>query len=183
MLSMEFYQWCHEADTFQVWVENRDFVEKKPTMAKNHFLTLLTFYQSKLWIPWERSLHVWAKERIYYATAITNRLVLLGFVRACSRLLVYLSRSSNRVSLFLFIVNGGEWAQKVSYLIHIWLILGCGSPIGKMGQSIFCENSTLFILNQELYIKNTYPGTKSFNIMIDWSSWSWWTSACLVIQC
>jgi hypothetical protein len=28
MLSMEFWNRCHEADTFQVCVENRDFVEK-----------------------------------------------------------------------------------------------------------------------------------------------------------
>jgi hypothetical protein len=50
-------------------------------------------------------------------------------------------------------MNGGEWAQKVTYLIHIWLILGCESSIGKMGQLIPYGDSTLFILNQELYIK------------------------------
>jgi hypothetical protein len=43
MLAREFYRWCHEADRFQVCVENRDFVEKKSTMAKNHFFPLLIF--------------------------------------------------------------------------------------------------------------------------------------------
>jgi hypothetical protein len=40
-----------------------------------------------------------------------------------------------------------------------------------------------FILNQELYIKNTYSWAKSFNRMTDWSSWSWWTTISLVIRC
>jgi hypothetical protein len=54
---------------------------------------------------------------------------------------------------------------KVTYLIHIQLILRCESSIGKMGQLISDGAWTLFILNQELYIKNTYSDIKSFNIM------------------
>jgi hypothetical protein len=69
-------------------------------------------YQSKLWIPWERSPHVSARKRVYYATVITNCLVSLGFVRACSRLLGYLSRSLNRVGLVLFLVNGGDGREE-----------------------------------------------------------------------
>jgi hypothetical protein len=69
--------------------------------------------------------------------------------------------------LFSFIVNGGEWPQKVTDLIHIWLIFGYESPIGKMGQLMPDGDKTFFILNQELYLKNAYSGTKLFNIMTD----------------
>jgi hypothetical protein len=31
--------------------------------------------------------------------------------------------------------------------------------------------------------QNTYSGTKSLNIMTDWSSWSWWMTVSLVIRC
>jgi hypothetical protein len=41
----------------------------------------------------------------------------------------------------------------------------------------------IFILDQKLSIKNTYSGIKSFHIMTDWSSWSWWTTVSIVIRC
>jgi hypothetical protein len=69
--------------------------------------------------------------------------------------------------VLLFKVNDGEWVRKVTYLNQIWLILGCESPIGKISQIIPDADSTLFILNQELDIKNTYSGPKSLNIMTD----------------
>jgi hypothetical protein len=31
--------------------------------------------------------------------------------------------------------------------------------------------------------QNIYSGTKSFNIMTEWSSWGWWTIVSLVIRC
>jgi hypothetical protein len=42
---------------------------------------------------------------------------------------------------------------------------------------------TLFILNQELYIKNTYSGTKAFHLITGWSSWSWPRTVSLIIRC
>jgi hypothetical protein len=51
--------------------------------------------------------------------------------------MVYLSHPSNRVSLLLVIVNGGlAIVAKSDLLIHIWLMLDCESPIGRMGQLI-----------------------------------------------
>jgi hypothetical protein len=35
-----------------------------------------------------------------------------------------------------------EWAQKVTYLIYIWLILGCESPIDKIGELIPYEDKS-----------------------------------------
>jgi hypothetical protein len=52
-------------------MENRNFVEKKPIMAKNHFFLLLIFIKVNF-ESLESVLRMFGRKRTYYATAITN---------------------------------------------------------------------------------------------------------------
>jgi hypothetical protein len=114
-------------------VENRDFLEKKIDNGQEPPLPALDIL-SKYTLNSLRAFSACLGEKTRLLCDSGHELIgIIGIGLTVFLVTVISFCFSNRVRLF-FRVNGGESGQKVTSLIHIWLILGCESPIGKIRQ-------------------------------------------------